>query len=48
MGSGLAAGAAFGMATHTTSMALTADLGAARTRDQEISQEVNRVLLQLW
>jgi len=45
---GFAAGAALGLATHTTPEALTDAMDTERARDAEISREVNRLLLELW
>lgn len=45
---GFAAGAALGLATHTTPQEVTEALDSERQRDAEISREVNRVLLELW
>lgn len=41
-------GAALGRASHATQEELTAAREAARARDQDISREVNRMLLELW
>ena len=41
-------GAALGRAGHATQEELTAAHEAARIRDQGISREVNRTLLELW
>ncbi len=41
-------GLALGLGTHTTAEELTAEAQQTRTRDMDISQEVNRTLLELW
>jgi hypothetical protein len=43
-----ALGVGLGRASHTTAEELTADRNVARARDQDISREVNRTLLELW
>jgi hypothetical protein len=43
-----AIGAVLGRRSHTTAAELTEAREAARTRDLDISQEVNRTLLELW
>lgn len=48
MALGFGAGAALGLATHRTPAEITSALEAERARDQQVSQEVNRVLLELW